>query len=128
MDLSDKAHLIELHDCSAAVAEKVQLAVDDGDGPAFVQWLAAATTNLAHDDEEQHRKEDSDGEEYRAEDGRRNARNKSNGTEAADNEGQHAEHKCQYGQRAGAAVEDQNPAAVVCDDQSARVGQYSGLG
>src|SRR4051794_26749597 len=49
-------------------------------------------------------------------------------TETTDDDCEHTEHECHYRQRARAAVEDENSTAIICDDESACVGECSGLG
>ena len=93
-----------------------------------MQRLAAAQTDLAHHDEQHHREHDTDRDEYRAERHGGNSGDERHHAETADDSGQYAQHECQYRQRPGAAVEDIDPAAVVGDDQPARVDEYTGLG
>ena len=53
------------HQCSTAVTEDSQLAIDDRDGSALVQWLVTPATNLAHHEKGQHREDETDGQEDR---------------------------------------------------------------
>jgi hypothetical protein len=58
---------------------------------------------------------------------RRHVRDECGQAEAADDERDHAENERERRQRTGAAVDDQHPPAVVCDQQSARIGDDLGL-
>ncbi len=65
MELAREAHLVQLDQCSTAVTEDSQLAIDDRDWTAFVQRLAAPATNLAHHEKGQYREKETDGKEDR---------------------------------------------------------------
>ena len=93
-----------------------------------MQRLAAPATDLAHHRVKHRGERDADGHEDRTQGSRRSAGDQRDDAEPADDEREDTEHERHYCQRTRASVEDENPTAVVGDDEAARVGENLRLG